>query len=165
MAKVLGVTRNIEFSCIQYIEDVIKNDGDWSGITVVAGFNRAYNNDVSLPIITVRVNDTSNESAEIGDTSYFRYPQVLVNLFCTSDSQRLDLKDFLVKKLVQGFSYNEYSITNGNIHLKGENGKIIVQKPVRDNPESPEMNKNTLHRKDRFRHLITLSCMRPIIES
>ena len=102
--------------------------------------------------------------AEIGSDSTFRNPTVLIDIFATSDGNRLDLKDFLVDVLKTGMPYYEYTITNGQISNKTQNGRIQVIS-IEDTIVNLNVDKNSLDVHDRFRHLITLTISLGKVES
>ena len=95
MSTSYRISRNIEASLIDYLNDALEAGG-WS-VNVEKTFARVYS--ISLPSICVRVSDTIHEFVEIGDTATVRSPLVFIDIFATSDGQRLDLKDFLIEKL------------------------------------------------------------------
>lgn len=146
------ISRNIEGSIIQYIADEIS--GEWSDIHVEKTFSRIY--DLELPGICIRCGVTEHEKVEIGADSTVRSPQVLIDIFATSDGQRLDIKDFLIDILKSGFPYYEYTISNGTIQSKTENGRIRVL-DITDTPINFDSDKEGLDPHDRYRHLLTLT--------
>jgi len=153
-------SRNLEASVIQYIEDQLA--GDWTNVAVEKTF--ANVNSSNLPAICVRVGVTDHTKAEIGETSTYRTTNVLLDIFATSDGIRLDLKDYLIEKLKSGLPYYEYTIINGQIQSKTQNGRINVLN-IDDVPVDFDVDKNELSVEDRFRHLITLSVSLGRIES
>ena len=104
-------SRNVELSTIKYIEDNIT--ADWTGITVVKSFARAY--EVDSPVICVELIDTAYQRQEIGNTEMFRYHSIAINVFGTSDGQRLDVSDYLITKLLPGWTYYTISQSSGNL--------------------------------------------------
>lgn len=163
MSTVYRFSRNLEASCIEYIEDQLEI-GEWSGISVIKGFKRVYDDDVNVPVICVRLQNTIHQHSEIGSNSTFRFPLILLDIFGSSDGNRLDLKDFLVSILKNGFIYYEYVIIDGEIDSAIANGRINVDK-FTDIPVDFDVPKNQLHIKDRYRHLLSLSCSRNRIET
>ena len=146
------VSRNIEASLIQFIEDQLV--GAWVGISVEKAFSRVYK--IDLPVICIRCGTTSHDSTEIGGNSTVRTPNVLIDIFAEDDGQRLDLKDFLIEKLRGGCVYYDYTITNGQIISKTANGRIRVLN-IDDTPIDFDVEKSKLDVHDRYRHLLSLS--------
>ena len=111
---------------------------------------------MGLPSICVRIGTTIHERVEVGSDSTWRTPQVLIDIFSTSDGQRLDLKDFLIEKLKGGMPYYEYEITNGVVTDKTQNGRIRILE-ITDNPINFDSDKDQLDVHDRYRHILALN--------
>ena len=152
MAGEYRISRNIEASLIQYIETQLA--GDWSNVTVEKSFARTY--DLNLPVVCIRCGITDHVKVAIGDDSTIRTVDVMVDIFATSDGQKLDIKDFLIERLKGGFPYYEYTITNGEIQDKTQNGRIRIL-DMGDNSVNFDSDKDDLHVHDRYRHILTLS--------
>ena len=104
--------RNVELSLLDYLETEINRS--WSGITIVKTFNQAYSKDTDLPIVCARLLDQTSTRLEIGsDTLDNRYGLV-IDIFATSDGQRIDLADFILDKLKDGWIYHIFSQTSGS---------------------------------------------------
>ena len=153
-------SRNLEATIIQYIEDQLA--GDWTNVAVEKTFAKVEPS--NLPVICVRVGVTEHTRAEIGETSTHRTANILLDIFAKSDGQRLDLKDFLIEKLKNGLPYYEYTIINGKIQDKTQNGRINIL-TIDDVPVDFDVDKNELGVTDRYRHLITLLVSLGRIES
>jgi len=149
------ISRNIEASIIQYLQTQLVSDG-WNDVSVEKTFSRVYSSEISVPIICVRISDTIHEHIEIGSNSTRRTPLVLLDIFASSDGNRLDLKDYLISKLKHGCSYYEYTIVNGQIDSKVLNGKIKTI-GISDTIVDLAIEKSNLDPKDRYRHLISLN--------
>ena len=145
------ISRAIEASLIDFLKSIL--EVNWTNVTVEKTFSRVYNQ--TPPTVCVRVGDTTHLWAEIGNTNTRREAQVLIDLFCTSDGQRLDLKDFIIENIKKGSIYYDYVISGGSVHSKTANGRIRV-KEIRDVPVDFNIDKNELEPQDRYRHLITL---------
>ncbi len=154
------ISRNLEASIIDYIRTEIT--GAWSNIGIEKTFARNY--DIELPSICIRVGVTTHEKVEIGADATIRTPIVLLDIFATSDGQRLDIKDFLIEKLKSGLPYYDYIISNGTITSKTANGRIRVL-DIDDTPIDFDADKETLDVRDRYRHLLTLSISLGRVES
>ena len=154
-------SRNIEASLIDHINQKLSDDG-WTNIEVCKGFTRAY--DLTVPIVCIRLSDTSYSKVEIGSDSVYRVPLIFIDIFGSSDGNRLDLKDYLVSILKSQIPYYEYTIANGTVQSKVRNGNIEVLE-IRDIAINFDINKNELAVQDRFRHLLTLTTELGIIET
>jgi hypothetical protein len=152
------VSRNIEASIIQYIEQELASGG-WTNIAVEKTFSRIYD----IPIDTfqkqgavcVRLEDTDHQQAEIGETSTRRFPFALIDIFAASDGQRLDLKDFLIEVLKKGLPFFEYEVNGSTIVNKTQNGRIRVSN-IDDTLVNLGIDRSLLTVHDRYRHLLTL---------
>jgi hypothetical protein len=147
------ISRNIEASLIEYIKEELAT-ANLNNVNVEKTFARVY--DIQLPTICVRLGDTLHPRAELGSNSTYRTPSVLIDIFATSDGNRLDLKDFLVDVLKHGFVYYEYTIANGQIQTKTENGRVQVL-TIDDSTVNLNTDKNILDVHDRYRHLLSLT--------
>ena len=144
-------SRSIEASIIDYLNTELS--ASWSGINVAKTFAEVYT--VSTPSVCIRVGSTDHTRAEVGDDATIRRSQVLIDIFASSDGQRLDIKDFIIEKIKGGCIYYDYVIADGAVQSKTANGRIRVfimsEEGVDFNTE-----KSTLDPHDRFRHLISL---------
>ena len=151
-------TRNIEASLVDYLQAQI--DSSWTGISVIVGFEEAYVAD--MPIVALFVQDTLYTSIEVGNTNQQRQPLINLNIFATSDAQRLDLKDYIVTKLFAGCAYYKYTITSGEVSDKTADGRLdifnITDTPVVFDDEA----NNDAH--DRHRHVISFNVQLSNIE-
>ena len=145
-------SRAIEASLIDFLKPLLVTS--WSGISVEKTFARIY--DISLPSVCIRVGDTSHAKAEIGADSTIRTAQVLIDIFATSDGQRLDIKDFIIEKIKGGCIYYDYVISGGSVQSKTANGRIRVM-DIDDNGVNFDQDRDRLDVHDRYRHLISLS--------
>lgn len=145
-------SRNIEASIIDFLTTELVTD-NWT-VNVEKTFAKIY--DIECPSICVRVGDTIHDRVEIGTTSTIRTVNVLLDIFATSDGQRLDLKDYLIDELKGGLVYYEYVVSNGTVQSKTANGRIRVLE-LDDTPIDFDVNKSDLDIHDRYRHLISLS--------
>lgn len=164
-------SRCIEASTIEKIKDILI-DASWTNTTVVKGFSRAYtiplDPNKKQAIIAVRVGTTIHTGVELGSNTTNRKPLILIDLFCSNDGQRLDLKDLLIANLKSGWNYTEYTISGGvtsdaTVGNRTVNGKIRVSE-ISDTPINFDTDKSNLDPHDRFRHLLTLSCEKTLLE-
>jgi len=145
-------TRNCEASIIEFLRDELT--ASWTNIHIEKTFTKIYG--LSLPAICVRCGTTSYDPVEIGGNSLKREPQILIDIFASSDGQRLDLKDFVIDVIKNGCIYYNYEIESGAIKSKVASGRIRVLN-IEDTPINFEEDRNSLDIHDRYRNLITLT--------
>ena len=146
------ISRNLEASFIDYLKTNLQID--WNIGRVEKTFAKIY--DIELPSICIRVGDTIHNKAEIGDNSTIRNVHVLIDIFATSDGQRLDLKDYIIKKIKNGLYYYDYEIENGQVKTKTQNGRIRIL-TIDETLINFGTEKQDLDVHDRFRHLVDLT--------
>ena len=95
--------RNIELSTLEYLTTQI--DANWSGVTVVKTFAQAYSKNINLPIVCVRLLDQSSSRLEIGSNTLDNRYGIAIDIFARSDGQRIDLANFILDKLKDGWVY------------------------------------------------------------
>ena len=152
MATNYRTSRNIEASIIDYIKEELASAG-WPNIAIEKTFARVKAN---ITTIVVRVGNTDHSRAEVGGTSTFREPLVLIDIFATDDGLRLDLKDFLISVLKGGIPFYTYVINNGAVQNKTANGRLNVIN-IGDTIVNLGVDKDNLDKIDRYRHLLTLT--------
>lgn len=151
--------RNIELSTIQYLETEIGSG--WSNVTVIKAFYQAYAKDNVPPIVCIRLMDQNTDYLEIGSTTLDNIYNIIVDIFATSDGQRLDLADFILNILKDSWVYNTYA------HASGDNSNIVATASGRirvkrfiengkiDFGETEEL-------RDRYRHSLIFSVTKDI---
>ena len=146
-------TRNVELSTLEFLETQLA--ADWSNVTLEKTFKKVYSKDVSLPIVCVRLADTNNLRKEIGSTAFDNRHIIIIDIFTTSDAQRLDLADYIADKLKDGWDYKAYSHVSGDkSQITGTaDGKVFVTNFVTngkiDSGQFAEV-------KDKYRHNIVI---------
>jgi hypothetical protein len=145
------ISRDIEASIIDALTTNV--NADWTGVTVVKTFKRVYT--FEPPVICVRVGTTTHDWIEIGDNATTRAAQVLIDVFGSSDGNRLDLKDYIIEKVKNGFIFYEHVIANGVVQSSTANGRIRVL-DITDSLITIDTDQSTVHTLDRFRHLVEL---------
>jgi len=145
-------TRNTENSVIDGIEAGI--NASWTGITTVKSFVKAY--DYAVPVVCVRMLSTESFRTEIGANTLRHQSTFVVDIFAKSDGQRIDLADFIVNLVKDGFVYYEYSKASGNPEEldKTANGRIILLNFVGD---SRIDSYDGAEEHDKFRHSISFT--------
>lgn len=146
------ISRNIEASFVDYLKENLQID--WNINRVEKTFSRIYA--IELPSVCIRVGDTIHTKAQIGDDSTIRDVHVLIDIFASSDGQRLDMKDYIIKKIKNGLDYYEYEIETGQVKHKDKNGRIRVL-TIDETLINFGTDKSDLDVHDRYRHLIDLT--------
>lgn len=146
------ISRNLEASFIDYLKPLLLDD--WGFDRVEKTFAKIYS--IELPSVCIRVGDTIHTKVEIGDDVTIRDVHVLIDIFASSDGQRLDIKDYIIEKIKGGIPYYDYEVENGQIKTKIENGRIRVL-IMDETLVNFGTEKQTLDVHDRFRHLIDLT--------
>jgi len=146
--------RNIELSTLEYLNTQI--DASWSGVTVVKTFTQAYSKNINLPIVCVRLLDQSSSRLEIGSNTLDNRYGIAIDIFARSDGQRIDLANFILDKLKDGWVYYVFSHKSGD---KSQLEKIADGRiQVTDFMENYRIDFGELEvdEKDRFRHFISV---------
>lgn len=155
-------SRNIEKSIIDYLKTNL--DIDWASPTVNVEKTFANVSGDNLPVVLVRTSDVDHEGHEIGSFLTKRFPLILIDVYCKSDGQKLDLLDYLVEKLKEGILYYTYVIANGVVQTKTLAGRIRVAFPISITHVDLDVPKNDLSVVDRYHSLISLDCSINILE-
>ncbi len=118
-----STTRNIELSTIFYLETQI--NASWSDITIVKSFLSAYNK--TLPVVSIRLTDVFSDRLELGATTLYPIYTIAVDVFATSDGQRIDLGDFILDQAKEGWIFYTHSKVSGATTLdRVAAGRITV---------------------------------------
>jgi hypothetical protein len=152
MANYFSKTRNTELSVVKHIEEQIAQN--WSGITVVKSFVKAY--DYNVPVICVRMLNTDTFRKEIGADSIRQRTSFIIDIFAKSDGQRIDLADFVVNALKGGCKYYNFSHASGNSESLStvESGRITLL--TFDTDERVDFGDSS-DEHDKFRHSISFT--------
>ena len=152
-------SREIEYSLIQFLTEYFKNE-NWTNVTIEKTFNRAYSQamkmDTGAAVICVRCSSTNRKRFELGNDNLLRSQLVLIDVFATSDGQRMDLVDFIIDTIKGGFPYLEVQTEKAQVTSEIETGRVTINS-IDDVPVNFNTDKSNLDLSDRFRHLITLS--------
>jgi hypothetical protein len=116
--------RNVELSLLFYLTTQINND--WSGVTVVKSQKEVYATSISLPVVCVRMIDTSTVYKELGATTLEDRYLVVIDVYTTSDGQRIDLSYYIKDKLKDGWVHYNHS------HPSGDNSSLSRSASGRD---------------------------------
>lgn len=147
------VARCVELSTIQFLENQI--DASWERITTTKSMSQAYSKDVNIPIVCIRMTDVTSGRLEIGSNTLDNRYGIIIDIFAKSDGQRIDLTDFILGKLKDGWTYNSYAHQSGDssIIVATPAGRCIVTSWT-DN-RIIELGEN-VDIKDRFRQMIAI---------
>jgi len=116
--------RNIELSLIEYITNQINLT--WTSTSVVKGYFEDLKK--SLPVVCVRLTNPTNKRKELGTNNLRNKYIILIDIFASSDGERLDLTSFITDKVIEGCIYYEYSKTIDNKDIIGAaNGRVITE--------------------------------------
>ena len=154
-------SRNLTASIIDYITAQLIVDG-WSGVTVMKGNAKVY--DTAVPIIAVRLSDSSHTPNEIGSTSTIRETLLFLDIYGSDMGLTEDLKDWAISSIKSGINYYEYVITAGVVHSKTKTGKIQFI-TIKDSPINFDTPKNELSIQDKWRWLISATIATDKIET
>lgn len=147
--------RNIELSLISHLRTQV--NASWSGVTLVKSYKQA--NEVSLPVICVRLLNVNPVPKEIGTVSRINQFGVIIDIFAKDDGQRLDLASFLTDELNQGFVYYEHSKDS----VDTESLDVVANGRVRllDYTQNQRLDfGENVDARDRFRHVIAVTLQR-----
>ena len=146
--------RNCELSTVEYIRTQVNLT--WSGVTVVKSFKEAYSNTIALPVICVRMTDTVTVRREVGSNLLDSTYNLIVDIFAKSDGQRMDLADFLLDTLKDGWTYNVYAHVSGDsTSIEGtDSGRVTLTSFIEDRKIDLGDNVDV---RDKHRHLLSFS--------
>jgi hypothetical protein len=154
MASYFRESRNVELSLLDYLTTSFTSD--WSGITTLKTFNDVYAKDINIPIVCVRLSQTTTARLEIGDDTLDNKYLLIIDVFARSDAQRLDLSDYIKDKLKEGWIHYDHSHASGdNTTLeKTANGRDYVFEFISDSKIDVI---GSTDEKDRYRQTISVS--------
>jgi len=154
MATYFGEYRNIELSTLAHFETQLGSD--WSNVSVEKTWKRVYSADVSLPIVCIRLGSSEIARLEIGSTTLEPRHMIIIDIFATSDAQRLDLANYVTTKLKDGWVYNAYAHVSGDKSQLTEtaDGRIFVTTWITNDKVDFG---DTTEVKDRYRHTISIA--------
>jgi len=153
---IFGISRNIETSLYDYLKDNLEYY-NYRDVSVVKSL--ADSEIKALPFIVVELTDTTHLPLEIGSTSTYRSFNLFIDVYHTNRGSMIDLKDFIVSMLKEGFPVYNYTIANGRLLSKVYDGRINVKTNIRDYFVNANVEISNLHENERFRHRITCNCI------
>jgi len=107
-------SRNMELSLIYYLETEIEKN--WTGVSITKNFTKSY--EVDPPVVCINLLSDDVGRKEVGSDSLKHEYHLVINVFATSDGQRIDLSDFIVNTLKTGCVYYIHS------HKSGSSGEL-----------------------------------------
>jgi hypothetical protein len=148
-----SISREVELSTLKYLEDSL--EAAWTGLSVTKSFTQAYK--ATLPVVAINLQEVYTDRRELGATTLENEYLIMINIFATSDGQRIDLADFIMNKLKDSWVFytivhqsgasETLTYTNSNkriwVHQFVSNSKIDFGEDV--------------DKYDRFRHLISIN--------
>jgi hypothetical protein len=145
--------RNTELSLLYYLTTNFA--ADWSEVTVLRSFKQVYAKNIALPVICVSLFSNVPEKREIGSTTYDARYIISIDIFATSEGQRLDLSDYVLSKLPAGWIHYDHSHPSGDNSTleRSANGRDTLVGIINDAQINPT---DTIDEKDRHRHTITI---------
>ena len=154
MAQNFSIPRNVELSCLNYLKTNVSTS--WSGITFMQTFGQIYATTVKVPVICVRLSDTNTVYREIGNTIMEDRYLLIVDIFASSDAQRLDLAYTVKNLLRQGWIHYDYSRESGDttgVTVGVADGRDTITQFVTDARVDFG---DTVDTKDKYRHTISI---------
>ena len=146
--------RNVELSTIYYLETQI--DASWTDVNVEKSFTKAYSKDLAVPIITIELFSTIPTRLEIGSNTLENRHLINIDIFASSNGQRIDLASFIDSQLQEGWTYYTHShpVGDNTTLTRTSAGTVKVQEWITD---SKIITLDSIDEKDRFRHLISFT--------
>ena len=144
-----GVLRNIESSFISYIRTQMK--AVYPTVKTIKSFADVYTKE--LPVICLRLDDISVNLIEIGSSSSVFECNINLDMFCQSDSQRLDFTSTITPLISNGCEYyeHEYNATQKNT-TKVKNGYIQTVNILQNTRLN--FSQQNIESRDKFRQFI-----------
>ena len=154
MASWFRESRNIELSLLYYLEVCFKQD--WNNISLMKTFANVYGKDIQIPVVCVRLAQTTTTRLEIGDDTLYNKYLCIIDVFASSDAQRLDLADYIKDKLRTGWVHYDHAHKSGdNTTLERiANGRDYVLDFINDSKVDVY---GSSDEKDKCRHSISVS--------
>ena len=120
--------RHIEFSTLDYFTTVINQD--WNDITVVKSFLDAYKS--PLPVICISLTEPDSKRLQLGSNTLLTDYTIVFEIFATSNGQRLDLSEYLLDKIKDGWVYNTYILGSANTLEETAAGRVNMLTIIED---------------------------------
>lgn len=152
MPNLFSRTRCVELSLVKYIKDQIT--ANWTGVSVVKSFTEAY--DTKAPVICVRMISSDIERWEVGSSRIKQENMFTIDIFGSSDGNRIDLEDFIINKIKEGFVYYDCAKNGSNPEQIDytANGRVTFLRVISDNRIQFNFDDDP---QDKFRQSITFT--------
>ena len=123
--RYFGKLRNVELSTIYYLQNQI--NADWTNIPVIKAKKNAPA--INPPFVTVKVISVFSKLKEIGSRTLENTYNIILDIYASSDGQKLDLAQFLEDKIVLDWTYYIHSQTSGTpeVLARSDSGKLKWQ--------------------------------------
>ena len=153
MSSYFAQSRNVELSLLEYLQ--VNLTADWNKVSVVKTFAEVYTANMNLPIVCVRLSQTSSVRLETGSTTLEDRYLLIIDIFSRSDAQRLDLAYYIKDKLKEGWIHYNFSHASGNPEVLEAlpNGRDFVTSFVNDTKVEVI---GSSDQKDRYRHTLSV---------
>jgi hypothetical protein len=150
MDSYFSQTRNVELSILEHLTTQI--NANWNNINIVKTFSQITQK--SAPVVCVRMFDNNPFRREVGSDELENRYGIIIDVFATSDGQRIDLTDSIIGYLKSGCVYYSFSQQSGNPETldKTADGRIQIVKFTRNSKLDFGDNVTSI---DRFRHIIS----------
>lgn len=149
MAQNFGKIRNVELSTIYYLETQFSSG--WTGITIQKGYPNFTK--VNPPVVAMRINNILNPQKEIGSRATNDILNIVVDIFATSDGQKLDLAQYLTTLITQNnWTYYVWSRGSGETMDKVDSGKVVYSGMIQN---APVFHTDDVDSAERFRHTLS----------
>jgi hypothetical protein len=144
--------RNVELSMVKYIDTQVT--ASWTKVKVVKSFLEGY--EYPAPVVAVYLLSTDSTRKEIGNNNLQQDFTFVIDIFASSDGQRIDLADFIVNLIKDGCPYYIISKESGNPEgiTYTQDGRITFRRFVSDSKVSFGDDTDIM---DKFRHSITFT--------
>lgn len=123
--RYFGQLRNVELSTIYYLQNQI--NADWSNISVIKAKKNAPA--INPPFVTVKAISVFPKLKEIGSRLLDNTYNIIVDIYASSDGQKLDLAQFLEDKIILDWTYYIHSQASGTpeVLVRSDSGKLKWQ--------------------------------------
>ncbi len=149
MAQNFGDIRNVELSTIFYIETQLSSG--WTGINVVKGYPNFPKQ--TLPCVAIRMNNILNPRREIGSRVTEDIYNFVIDIFATSDGQKLDIAQYLTTLItLNNWTFYTWSRGSGDTMDKSQNGKVVYLDMLQN---APVLHTDDVDTYERFRHVLS----------
>lgn len=150
--RYFGQLRNVELSTIYYLETQINSD--WDGISTIKAKRNALA--IDPPIVAVKVVSVFNKLKEIGSRTLDNTYNIIVDIYATSDGQKLDLAQYIESKVILDWTYYIHSQESGNpgVLARVPSGKVAWQSFTQHTSLDFV---DTVDKPDRFRYVLAFN--------